>query len=225
VEGRGSSPPTRQKLAKFDLIDINKYRYSELAPNTWAAIKAFNPNIGIYLYEDGTEASNFMDTWSPIATYGSGRYNVSRGHSMGSLNGNNPGLFLLDSAGNRIYNPAYSDVASNQYFYLMDFGSPAWQAYWLEAVKADIINQPWVGDGVHADNCVTFPAGAGIPRPQVPHGRRLVRRDEHVRERDLRRTAWLWPETLVQPRHDRLARRSGCVAGCGCRSESAGRGR
>jgi len=150
-----------QKMAKFDLIDTNKHRYDEIAPNTWAAIKAFNPNIGIYLYEDGTEASNFMDTWSPIATYGSGRYNVSRGHSMGSLNGNNPGLFLLDSAGNRIYNPAYSDVASNQYFYLMDFGAPAWQSYWLEAVKADIINQPWVADGVHADNCVTFPSGAG----------------------------------------------------------------
>src|SRR6267378_6371545 len=144
-----------QKMAKFDLIDTNKHRYDEIAPNTWAAIKAFNPNIEIYLYEDGTEASNFMDTWSPIATYGSGRYNVSRGHSMGSLNGNNPGLFLLDSAGNRIYNPAYSSVPNNTYFYLMDFGSPAYQAYFQEVVTADFINQPWVADGVHADNCLT----------------------------------------------------------------------
>src|SRR5256885_1681910 len=150
-----------QKLAKFDLFDTNKHRYNEIAPNTWAAIKALNPNIEIYLYEDGTEASNFMDTWSPIATYGSGRYNVSRGHSMGSLNGNNPGLFLLDSARNRIYNPPYSNPAANQYFYLMDFGSPAWQSYWLEAVKTDIVNQPWVADGVHADNCVTTYSAAG----------------------------------------------------------------
>src|SRR6266571_4973803 len=145
-----------QKMAKFDLIDTNKHRYDEIAPNTWAAIKAFNPNIGIYLYEDGTEASNFMDTWSPIATYGSGRYNVSRGHSMGSLNGNNPGLFLLDSAGNRIYNPAYSSVANNTFFYLMDFGSAAYQAYFREVVTADFINQPWVADGVHSDNCLTI---------------------------------------------------------------------
>jgi len=144
-----------QKMAKFDLIDTNKHRYDQITPNTWAAIKAFNPNIAIYLYEDGTEASNFMDTWSPIATYGSGRYNVSRGHSMGSLNGNNPGLFLLDSAGNRIYNPAYSSVPNNTYFYLMDFGSPAYQAYFQEVVTADFINQPWVADGVHADNCLT----------------------------------------------------------------------
>src|SRR6267143_6021165 len=121
-----------QKMAKFDLIDTNKHRYDQITPNTWAAIKALNPNIEIYLYEDGTEASNFMDTWSPIATYGSVRYNVSRGHSMGSLNGNNPGLFLLDSAGNRIYNPPYSNPAANQYFYLMDFGSAAYQAYFVE---------------------------------------------------------------------------------------------
>src|SRR5256885_3853448 len=149
-----------QKLAKFDLIDTNKYRYGELAPNTWAAIKALNPNVGIYLYELGGEASNYQDAWAQIGTYGLGRYNVSRGHSMGSLNGNNPGLFLLDSAGNRIYS-AFSKVASNQFFYLMDSGAPAWQSYWLEAVKPDIVNQPWVADGIHADNCVTSYAAAG----------------------------------------------------------------
>jgi len=150
-----------QRLAKFDLIDTNKFRYSDIAPNTWAAIRAFNPNVGIYLYEIGAEASNFQDAWAQIGTYGLGRYNVSRGHSMGSLNGNNPGLFLLDSAGNRVYSTGFSNVGANQYFYLMDFGSAAWQSYWLEALRADIVNQPWVADGVHADNCVTNYAAAG----------------------------------------------------------------
>src|SRR6266853_977624 len=150
-----------QRLAKFDLIDTNKFRYTDIAPNTWAAIKALNPNIGIYLYEVGEEASNYQDTWAQVALYGLGRYNVSRGHSMGSLNGNNPGLFLLDSAGNRIYSTGFSNVANNTFFYLMDFGSAAWQSYWLEAIRADIVNQPWVADGVHADNCVTNYAAAG----------------------------------------------------------------
>ena len=158
-----------QKLAKFDLIDTNKYRYNEIAGNTWAAIRALNPSIEIYLYEDGTEASNFMDTWSSVATYGIGRYNVSRGHSMGSLNGNHPELFQLDSLGNRLYSLGFSNPAANQYFYLMDFGAPAWQAYWVEAVRTDFANQPWVADGVHADNCVTFPSGAGYsPTPKYP---------------------------------------------------------
>src|SRR6266699_4553950 len=51
-----------QKLAKFDLIDTQKFFYNNLAPTTWAAVKALNPNVQIYLYEDGTEASNYQDT-------------------------------------------------------------------------------------------------------------------------------------------------------------------
>src|SRR5437879_3789500 len=144
------------KLAKFDLLDVDRFRYSELAPNTWAAIKALNPNVQIYLYELGPEAPNYQDTWVQAALNGLGRYNVSRGHSMGSLNGNNPGLFQLDSAGNRIYSAAFSRVASNQFFYLMDFGTAAYQSYWVEAVQADIAHQPRVADAVRADNCLTM---------------------------------------------------------------------
>src|SRR6266705_1410299 len=44
-----------QKLAKFDLLDIDRFRYNELAPTTWTAVKTLNPNIGIYLYEMGPE--------------------------------------------------------------------------------------------------------------------------------------------------------------------------
>jgi len=149
------------KLAKFDLLDIDRFRYNEIGPNTWAAVKAVNPNIQIYLYEDGPEAQNYMDALPQISINGMGRHNVSRGHSMGSLNGNHPELFLLDSSGNRIYNAGFSNVAANQFWYLMDFGSPTYQAYWVEGVKADIIDQPWVADGVHADLCVTFGAPAG----------------------------------------------------------------
>ena len=84
---------------------------------------------------------------------GLGRHNVSRGHSMGSLNGDRGELFLLDSTGKRIYNRTTSDPAANRYWYLMEFGSTAYQSYWVEAVKADIIDQSWVADGVFADGC------------------------------------------------------------------------
>jgi hypothetical protein len=148
------------KIAKFDLLDTDRFRYNQIGPDTWAAIKAVNPDIQIYLYENGAEAQNYMDALPPKSLNGLGRHDVSRGHSMGSLNGDHPELFLLDSAGNRIYNTAFSNVAANQFWYLMDFGSPVYQAYWVEAVKADIIDQPWVADGVHADLCVTFGASA-----------------------------------------------------------------
>ncbi|HKQ23581.1 MAG TPA: putative glycoside hydrolase, partial [Burkholderiales bacterium] len=148
------------KLAKFDLIDIERMRYNSIGPNTWAAIKSLNPNAQIYLYEMAAEAPSHLDGAAQVNLNGLGRHNVSRGHPQGSLNGNNPGLFQLDASGKRIYNLFTSNSAANRYWYLMDFGSAAYQAYWLAAVKADIVNQPWVADGVFADNCLTS-AGSG----------------------------------------------------------------
>jgi len=141
-------------LAKFDLLDMERHRYYEMSPNTWAAIKAINPNVQIYLYEMGSEAPSYLDSTPQVFLNGLGRYNISRGHPMGSLNGDHPELFLLDSLGNRIYNVPYANPAANQYWYLMDFGTAAYQSYWLTAVKADIVDQPWVADGVFADNCI-----------------------------------------------------------------------
>ena len=148
------------KLAKFDLIDIDRVRYNNIGPNTWAAIKSLNPNAQIYLYEMGPEAPSHLDGAAQVDLNGLGRHNVSRAHPQGTLNGGNPGLFQVDASGKRIYNLFNSNSAANQYWYLMDFGSAAYQSYWLDAVKADIVNQPWVADGVFADNCLTS-AGTG----------------------------------------------------------------
>lgn len=150
-----------QKLAKFDLLDFDRSRYNQLAPNTWSAIKAINPNVQIYLYEMGSETSNFHNCTDPLSLNDIARYSVPCGHSMGNLDVNHPELFLKDSGGNRLYNTAYSYPNDNrlpgEFVYLMDFGSAAYQAYWLEAAKADIvINRPWVADGIFADNCTTL---------------------------------------------------------------------
>src|SRR5882672_9370751 len=146
-------------LAKFDLINTDPFRYYEISLNTWAAIKAINPNVQIYLYKMGSEAPSYQDSTPQLFLNGLGRYNVSRGHPMGSLNGDHPELFLLDSLGNRIYNVGYSIPAADQYWHLMDFGTAAYQSYWLTAIKADIVDQPWVADGVFADNCLALNFG------------------------------------------------------------------
>ena len=43
------------KLAKYDMIDIDRFRYNNIGSNTWSAIKAANPNSKIFLYEMGPE--------------------------------------------------------------------------------------------------------------------------------------------------------------------------
>src|SRR5438045_3725890 len=50
------------KLAKFDLLDFDRFRYNQIGSNTWAAIKALNPKVQIYLYEDGPNVYNNQDT-------------------------------------------------------------------------------------------------------------------------------------------------------------------
>jgi len=143
-------------LGKFDLLDVARYHYFDInSPGTWAAVKAVNPNIKVYLYEDGPEDENFDDTTPQVGLQGIARY--------GDLNSNHPELFLRDSAGNKIYNKPFSSPLAppcndqtDTCWYLMDFGSPTYQSYWLGAVQADITNQVWVADGVHADNCITL---------------------------------------------------------------------
>src|SRR4051794_13551939 len=149
------------QLAKYDMIDIDRFRYNSIGSNTWAAIKAANPNSKIFLYEMGPESPSYLDSQDVLYINGLGRHNNSRGHPMGSLNGNQPGLFQKDASGNRIYSSAYSNPGANQYWYLMDFGSSAYQSYWATAVKADIVDQPWVADGVFVDNCNSNAAAAG----------------------------------------------------------------
>jgi hypothetical protein len=158
------------KLAKFDGISIDRFRYIRISPNadTWTEIKSYNPNVQIFLYETGGEDSNYHDSLPQAYLNDISRYDVSRGHPMGSLNGNHPELFLLDSAGNRVYDTGRSNVTANQYWYVMDFGAAAYQSYWLTAVKADIVDQPWIADGVFADECIAiklidFGAYSGIP--------------------------------------------------------------
>ena len=153
------------RLAKYDLLDLDRWRYYDInsgnswAASTWAAVRGFNPNVQIYVYEMASEVSNYSDDTPPWYLNGLGRYDVSRGHPMGSLNGAHPELFLVDASGNRVYSLIHSNVAASQYWYLMDFGVAAYEGYWLTAVQDDIIGKPWVGDGVFADNCVTLAAG------------------------------------------------------------------
>ncbi len=149
------------KLAKYDLLDVDRFRYNNVGSNTWAAIKAINPNVQIYLYQMGPESPSHLDNYQQMFLNGIGRHDVARGHPMGSINGNNSGLYQKDAAGNRIYSQGYSNPGANQYWYLMDFGSAAYQSYWISATKADIADQPWAADGIFVDNCVNSAAAGG----------------------------------------------------------------
>ena len=141
----GGSPITAEEaaiLAKYDMSNVKRAHHDSVNGDTWSAIKAINPNTEIFLYQQ----SKARDTdYSIVFLNNVGRWNISRGHSMGNLNINNPDLFLLDSNSNRTY------VAAFPTGYNMDVGSIKWINYWLEATVHDLVDQPWTADGVFID--------------------------------------------------------------------------
>ena len=143
----GSSlvPGDEVLLAKFDIFNVNRFHYDDINGDTWGAIRTINPNIEIYNYQLGREASSNDDASSVVYINNLGRWNISREHSMGNLNIDNPELFLLDSDDNRIENSAYAND------WVMDIGSNGYQDYWLEGTIQDLVDQPWTADGVFVD--------------------------------------------------------------------------
>jgi len=148
---------------RFDLVLFSRYKYSEVRPlGTWKAIKAENPDVEIYIYQAGHEVSSAADGKRIIRLNNLGRWNISRGHSMGNLNTDNPDLFLLTPKGNRL---EHKDKHYRGYWF-MDMGSSKYQDYWLEATINDLVDRPWTADGVFVDN--VLPSLAHMKPGEVP---------------------------------------------------------
>ena len=164
------TPQIVSQLAKYDLLDISRFKFEDI-PNCWSQIKAANPNIKIYIYVLGAEASNKCDTQEVKYLNELGRHDVSRGLPQGALNAKWPQLFLRDKASQRIYNKYFSDPAAGAFSYLMDFGSQDYIKYWLAAEDVDNTKQVWAADGIFVDICTVQSNGStyiSSASPQAP---------------------------------------------------------
>jgi len=136
------------KLARYDIFSFNRRRYYAMTPDTYTAVRAINPEILIFNYQQGPDTWTDQDGSNVLYVNNIVRYNNTYGHSMGNLNTDNPDLFLLDMNGERM----------NTYYkwnrWVLDFGHPDFQAYWLEATEHDIVDQEWCPDGIFVDNCM-----------------------------------------------------------------------
>jgi len=135
-----------RKLAKYDILYFGRFRYDQINGDTWGAVRALNPDVQIYLYQQGPDVWQNMDYYDVSRVNNIVRYDNARGHSMGNLNRDNPDLFLLKADGTRCH------TYGRDFRYLMDFGNPKFHKYWLEATITDIVEGPWVADGIFVDN-------------------------------------------------------------------------
>ena len=147
------------KLAKYDVLVLNRFNYDDVNQQTWQIIKQANPAIKIFIYQLGPQTSDNQDNFKTVYLNSISRYKNARNHSMGVITDD---FFLKDSTGKRINNPAYPK------YWLLDFGNTAFQKYWAESTETDIITMPWKADGIMIDNCMaanarylTNPIGGG----------------------------------------------------------------
>ena len=161
----GTTLPASQEsiLAKYSFADLSRDYYKDsLGQNTWSVLTSLNPAFAVYTYQFSIGTWSNMDTYPAVDLNNISRWNNARGHSMGNLNTQNPGLFLLNSAGGRIQNTGYS-------WWLLDVGNPKFWQYWEEAVTADIISQPWKGTGIYIDGPgLEIPSGLSAPPVSYP---------------------------------------------------------
>ncbi|MCK5242813.1 hypothetical protein KAR34_10205 [bacterium] len=137
---------------KFDLIAVQGFRWASVNGDTWGELKRLNPNIGIFSYYQSRIMNSEDHKTNPYKS-SMGRWNVSRGHSMGNLNTDNPDLFLLDKNGDRVQSSA------NNTIFIPDYGDSRYRRYWIEAWTTDNIGKEWLSDGVFIDEAQVLPAG------------------------------------------------------------------
>ena len=148
IGGKSLSSSDASLMAKHDIIFCQKFHYDDIGGNTWKAIKDINPKTEIYLYGQTALVAAGDDTVTTQYLNNLGRYNLSRDHSLGSLNKDNPNFFLLDANGKRVewvYNASY------QKFWL-DPGNKNFHDYSSEAIISDYYAKPWTADGVFSDH-------------------------------------------------------------------------
>ena len=168
------------------LIDLNStsYNWSEVAPtyqavilNDWNAswipeIKAVSPGSHVFVYKDlsstrsndctgnpdGTDSCISDGVFCPPAVNDSSTLSTGVGFCWTWRN--HPSWFLRDSSGSLITETGYPTQ------FMIDFGSPAYQAQWLANVKADALANGW--DGVFMDNVMdntNYGTPASYPTP------------------------------------------------------------
>jgi len=138
-----------EKLARYDLIAVDRFRYKNIRGNTWEALKIINPDLKIMLYQAGPVVLDHTGKTKQYYLNNLGRYDNPRNHPMGALN-TKPDWFLKNPLGDIL------NMNNNPHAKVLDFGNQQVRKYWIDATVEDIIDKPWVADGIKIDNCSTF---------------------------------------------------------------------
>ena len=117
------------------LVALNAWDYSYISK-----FKAANPEIEVFVYKD------LSSTRSYAVNNGVDDFYLPCGVGYVYANTNHPEWFMTDDDGNRLIYDGYPG------HYQMDIGNSAYQNYWTNQVKNELVAKGW--DGVFMDNAL-----------------------------------------------------------------------
>lgn len=128
--------------SKYDLIAVQGFRWNTVERDTWGEMKKLNPDVLIFPYYQ----SRILDSEDRKSNPYKGslaRWGISRGHSMGTCNGN-PDFFAKNANGKRV-------IGAQPHNFIPAYGNERYMRYWLEGWRTDNLNKAWMSDGVMID--------------------------------------------------------------------------
>ena len=128
--------------SQYDLLAVQGFRWDNVNNDTWGELKKLNPNILIFPYYQ-SRIDNSEDHKQNPYKGTLGRWDISRGHSMGTCNGNDD-FFAKNASGNRV-------IAATPNNFIPNYGNERFMKYWLEGWRTDNLDKPWESDGVMID--------------------------------------------------------------------------
>ncbi len=138
---------------KFDIIAAQGFRWADVEGDTWGELKKLNPNIKIFSYYQSRIKDNEDGKTNPYkATMG--RWDISRDHSLGNCNIDNPDMFLYNIHGDRVN-------GANIHNFIPDWSNPKFSKYWIEAWNTDNLGKVWQSDGVFIDEVQLLVSNSG----------------------------------------------------------------
>ncbi|MCK4744642.1 hypothetical protein KAS41_01110 [Candidatus Parcubacteria bacterium] len=138
---------------KYDLLAVQGFKWNSVNDDTWGELRKLNPDVKIFSYYQSRIKDDEDHKVNPYKST-MGRWNISRGHSLGNCNTDNPDMFLYNIHGDRVNGATIHN-------FVPDWSNPKFIKYWIEAWRTDNLGRPWQSDGVFIDEVQLLASDSG----------------------------------------------------------------
>jgi hypothetical protein len=138
-------------LSAYDLIITDRFRFKDVAGNSWRYIKRKNADSQILLYQLGPVVSKHSEQYKPYYLNNIGQYYEMSKKDTAAKANKLPTYFIPNLLGR------HTHVKGYEHYLWLDFSEPHIQDLWFLATKKDVVDRRWRADGIFMDLGLAYP--------------------------------------------------------------------